>query len=269
MLIDWFTVGAQAINFLVLVWLLKRFLYQPILHAIDERERRIAAELADAAAKQAAAQTERESFEHKNQAFDEQRATLFSQAVDEAKTERQRLLGEARQAADALAAQRAESLRSEAKQLNQAILLRTQHEVFLIARKALSDLAGADLEERMVQRFISRLSAMDVAALSVFADALTTASDPACIRSAFELRESARAALTQAIHSTFGVPPKIRFETTPELLGGIELTANGQKIAWDIADYLASLEQGVGELLNAKGQPAATPATAPASTPAP
>ena len=42
MLIDWFTVGAQALNFLILVWLLKRFLYKPILDAIDAREKRIA-----------------------------------------------------------------------------------------------------------------------------------------------------------------------------------------------------------------------------------
>jgi F-type H+-transporting ATPase subunit b len=51
MLIDWFTVGAQVLNFLILVWLLKRFLYKPILDAIDAREQRIAAELADADAK--------------------------------------------------------------------------------------------------------------------------------------------------------------------------------------------------------------------------
>jgi F-type H+-transporting ATPase subunit b len=51
MLIDWFTVGAQVLNFLILVWLLKRFLYKPILHAIDAREQRIAKELADADAK--------------------------------------------------------------------------------------------------------------------------------------------------------------------------------------------------------------------------
>ena len=53
MLIDWFTVGAQTINFLILVWLMKRFLYKPILHAIDAREERIAKELADADAKKA------------------------------------------------------------------------------------------------------------------------------------------------------------------------------------------------------------------------
>ena len=42
MLIDWFTVIAQMLNFLILVWLLKRFLYQPILDAIDAREKGIA-----------------------------------------------------------------------------------------------------------------------------------------------------------------------------------------------------------------------------------
>jgi F-type H+-transporting ATPase subunit b len=39
MLIDWFTVAAQAINFLILVWLLKRFLYKPVLNAVDAREK--------------------------------------------------------------------------------------------------------------------------------------------------------------------------------------------------------------------------------------
>ena len=48
MLIDWFTVAAQALNFLILVWLMKRFLYKPILNAIDAREKLIAKELADA-----------------------------------------------------------------------------------------------------------------------------------------------------------------------------------------------------------------------------
>ena len=65
MLIDWFTVIAQVVNFLILVWLLKRFLYHPILDAIDAREQRIAKELADAAKKMAAAEKERDEFQHK------------------------------------------------------------------------------------------------------------------------------------------------------------------------------------------------------------
>ena len=80
MLIDWFTVGAQVLNFLILVWLMKRFLYKPILNAIDEREKRIATELADADAKKAEAQKERDDFQHKNEEFEQQRGALLSKA---------------------------------------------------------------------------------------------------------------------------------------------------------------------------------------------
>jgi len=110
MLIDWFTVGAQALNFLILVWLMKHFLYKPILNAIGAREKLIAPELADAAAKKAEAQKEHEEFQHKNEEFDQQRAALLSKATDEAKAERQRLLDEARKAADALSANAQEAL---------------------------------------------------------------------------------------------------------------------------------------------------------------
>ena len=121
MLIDWFTVGAQALNFLILVWLMKRFLYQPILNAIDTREQRIASELNDADKKKAEAQQERDEFQHKNEVFDQQRTTLFNQATDEAKAERQRLLDEARKAIDALSAKRMETLRNDAHNLNQTL----------------------------------------------------------------------------------------------------------------------------------------------------
>jgi F-type H+-transporting ATPase subunit b len=114
MLIDWFTVGAQVLNFLILVWLLKRFLYKPILHAIDEREKRIAKELADADAKKGRSQKERDEFQLKNEEFDQQREALLSKAKDEARAERQRLLDEARQAADALSAKRQDALKREA-----------------------------------------------------------------------------------------------------------------------------------------------------------
>ena len=144
MLIDWFTVGAQALNFIILVWLLKRFLYKPILNAIDAREKRIAAELADADAKKAEAKQERDEFQHKNEEFDQQRAALLSKATDDANAERQRLLDDARKAADALSAKRLEALRSDANNLNQAIRRRTEQEVFAIARKALTDLAASE-----------------------------------------------------------------------------------------------------------------------------
>jgi F-type H+-transporting ATPase subunit b len=252
MLIDWFTVGAQVVNFLILVWLLKRFLYKPILNAIDAREKRIATELADAAAKKAEAQKERDEFQRKNDEFDRRRTDLLSKATDEAKAERERLLDEARKAADALLAKRQEALRNDAHNLNQAISRRTQREVFAIARKALADLAATSLEERLGEVFTRRLREMDGSAKADFAEAFQTTSGPALVRSAFDLPAEQRATIRDAINDTFSTEIDVRFETAPNLVSGIELTLNGRKVAWSIADYLASLEKGLDELLKEK-----------------
>ncbi|MBU0908993.1 MAG: F0F1 ATP synthase subunit B, partial [Proteobacteria bacterium] len=60
--IDWFTFCAQIINFLILVWLLKKVLYQPVLNAMAEREAKIAARLNDAAEQAAQAEHEKGKF---------------------------------------------------------------------------------------------------------------------------------------------------------------------------------------------------------------
>jgi len=257
MLIDWFTVGAQALNFVILVWLMKHFLYKPILDAIDTREKRVAAELADADAKRAEAQKDRDEFQHKNEEFDQQRAALLSQATSEAKTERQRLLEEARQAADALSAKRQETLRNDAQSVNQAIRRRTQQEVFAIARKTLTDLATTSLEERLSDVFIRRLREVDDQAKAGLASSLKTASEPAIVRSAFDLPVEQRSAIQDAINKTFSADIRIRFETAPDLVSGIELVTSGQKVEWSIAGYIAALEKGVGELTQEKDKPEA------------
>jgi F-type H+-transporting ATPase subunit b len=266
MLIDWFTVGAQALNFIVLVWLLKRYLYKPILNAVNAREKRIAAELADADSTRADAQKERDAFEHKNAEFDQQRAGLLSKATQEANAERQRLLDEARAAADALSAKRQEALRSEAVNLDQAIRRWTQQEVFAIARKALANLASTSLEEAVIAVFTQRLRSMDAKAKDGFDKALATASEPSLVRSVFDLPEAQRAAIQKALNETFSTDVQIRFETAPDLISGIELSASGQKIAWSIADYLASMEKGVGDLLKEQDESEAKPELKPKPT---
>jgi F-type H+-transporting ATPase subunit b len=267
MLIDWFTVGAQALNFLILVWLMKRFLYKPILHAINEREKRIATELANADKKKAEAQKESDEFKHKNEEFDRQRAALLKKATDEARAERQRLLDEARNAADALSSKRQEALRTEEHNIHQAISRRTEQEVFAIARKALSDLATVSLEERLGEVFTRRLREMDSQAKAGLGEALKKASDPALVRSAFDLPPEQRAAIQNALNETFSAEIHIRFETAPDLISGIELITNGQKVAWSIADYLVSLQKGVEELLKEKDKPVVKAKTSSDLTP--
>ncbi len=261
MLIDWFTVGAQTLNFLILVWLMQRFLYRPVLRAIDARERRIAQGLAEADQKKAEAQKEREEFRSKNEAFERQRAALLGQMAKDVETERLSLLEAARQAADTMSAKRMETLRGEARELRLAIGLRAQQEVFAIARKTLADLAATGLEERVVEVFIRQLRASgDLARAELTAAA---GADPVLVRTAFDLPEARRAELKGVFDEMAAADVPVRFEAAPDLVSGIDLVANGRKISWNIAAYLQSLEMGVSELLDVREKPEGMAASKP------
>ena len=267
MLIDWFTVGAQVLNFLVLVWLMKRFLYQPVLDAIAAREKRIADQIAAAAAKEANAASERKTFEDKNTAFDQQRAGLMDKATADAKAEGQRLADEAGKAAAALAAQRRQALVTQAGNLQQLIAGRAANEVFAVARKTLTDLADVTLEARMVEVFTRRLRELPAPARHQLAAALKQSAEPALVRSHFALPADQQAAIQKAIDASLSTDVPLRFETAADAVCGIELSAGGQKLAWTIDAYLRDLERGVAALLAPATKPVVKPAGTEASKP--
>jgi F-type H+-transporting ATPase subunit b len=260
MLIDWFTVVAQAINFLILVWLLQRFLYKPVLAAIDARETKIAAELAAAAATQKDAQKERDDFHAQNDALQQQRGELLRKASADAGVERQRLLDTACRDSEALALKLNAAATNQRDKLNREIVMRTQEAVFGLARKALADLASMGLEDRMVEVFIRRLEAMPAEEKKRLGALAYKSGSEAVVRSAFEISAASRARLEAALQAAFDSESKLDFATLPNLVCGIELTANGQRLNWSIADYLDELSRKVTTSLEPIAVAAAVPA---------
>lgn len=267
MLIDWFTVAAQILNFLILAWLLRHFLYRPIVTAIDTREKRIAADIADAVARKSTAQKEHDDLVAKTQVFDAQRGALLATAQAEAQAEGARLLADARKAADGERLRQNRALHDDLDRLGDAIGQAAKVEVFAIARKTLADLADAALEERIAASFDKRLRGIDGKAKELLATALKSAAEPAILRSTFELSAPAKGAIQKSLDETFAAPVRVRFETAAQAVCGIELTANGQKFAWSIDAYLKRLQDSVGEVLDRQG--AYSEPAPPASPPAP
>jgi F-type H+-transporting ATPase subunit b len=247
MLIDWFTVGAQALNFLVLVWLLKRYLYGPVLAAIDAREKQIALAIADATTQKAAAAQERAALAAKQTALDGESAALLQRAAGAAEAEGAKLLADARAEAYDLRVKQMATLRDDQTRLYQSIAHLAQQEVLAIARTVLGELADASLEERIAVVFTQNLRALDSTARKSLAAAFGVASD-AVVRSAFELAEAQRALIQSAVHDEFSSSIALRFEVSAETLCGVELLVGGEKLAWSMADYLSGLEQRLASM---------------------
>jgi F-type H+-transporting ATPase subunit b len=273
MLINWFTVGAQVLNFLVLVWLLKHFLYKPILTAIDGREKRIAAELAEADTKKAEAEKEHSEFDGKNKAFDNQREALLAKARDDAKAEHDRLLEEAHKDAEKARAGQTAALQSDLAKLGDELTQLAKKEVFSITRRTLADLATVTLEERMGEVFTRRLHALNGKDKDALGTALRSSSEPSLVRSVFAMPAAQQAAIRNALNESFSAEIRVRFETAPQAVCGIELTASGQKLEWSIAGYLTSFNEKVSALIEiqsalaVKGEPKAKVSPRPESAP--
>jgi F-type H+-transporting ATPase subunit b len=250
MLINWFTVGAQVLNFIVLVWLLKRFLYRPVLNAIEAREKRVAAELANADLQMADIKKSRDEVQAKSHAFDEERSALLAKAILNAKIESERLLHNARQAADALTSQRNAALHSETARLSVELARLAAAESINIARAALKDLAGADLEARICEVFVRRLRGIDSPTKETLGILLKSPTGEPVVMSSFELSSRDATAIQTALNETFSADIHLRFETSPNAIGGIELGAGGERLSWTITGYLKTLEEKVAALLS-------------------
>jgi F-type H+-transporting ATPase subunit b len=242
-LIDWFTVGAQAINFLILVWLLQRYLYKPVLAAIDAREKKVAARITDAASQETKAQAASEDLRQRNAAFDRDREGLMHKAAEEGGAERRRLIEAARQDSQLLRVRMTQALDAERAELGHQLSLRTRAEVFALTSKALCELAGVSLEDRMIEVFIDRLRNLPEPQALALAGAQAV-----LVRVAIDPSAAARTGLEVAIREHFGANIGVQFETMAELLCGIELSVAGVKLAWSATDYLSTLAHDAADL---------------------
>lgn len=250
MLIDWFTVGAQAVNFLILVVLLKRFLYGPILRAMESREARLAERFAEAEqALERARQAEAE-FRRQQQSLEEARGERLRVIEEEAEQRRKELVAAARAETSSLRAAWLGALHSEQELFGRELKRRVGREVLHIARKSLADLSDVELEQRLVERFTTGLASL----ASKEREQLAAAgrSDGLTVRSSFELPESLRSRLRNGFESLLEHEVRVHFHTDSELPLGIELAVGGLKLSWGVDSYFETLQEAVDELFESQ-----------------
>ena len=244
MKIDWFTLIAQVINFLVLMWLLKHYLYKPILKAIDERENKIKEQLMDAENKKMIAENEQEEFRQKNEAFDNQKDELTEKMIADVNEERHKMTEQARKEVNDLKTKLEKALMDEQELKGREISKQVTEEALAIARKVLSDISSTTLEKETVNTFIQKVSTLSTNEKKELASALQSKSEKIYIKSAFELSGKQREDIEKSLADALSVPKtQFKFDIAPELISGIELTAKGYKLSWSLSEYVHQLEK--------------------------
>ena len=255
MLIQPWIVLAEIFNFLILVAVLQRFLYKPVMQAMAQRERSIADRLQSAELREAAAQATIEQYEQLQADWSEQTKARQYTLHQQLEAERAAQLEEARTALQSQRTRWNEALRQEQKACLVDLRDRARSQLIQSVRAALQALANVTLEQQMVTTFLTRLHSLLPAEFeSLQATVLQSGNVPQwTIRTAFPLESALQQQLVAGIQVHLPVPvpaEAFTFETYPEYPCGIELRTQGYKLAWHLEHYLDSLESRLAYALD-------------------
>lgn len=275
MLIDGFTFVAQIVNFAILIYLLHRFLYQPITRTMDRRKQAMADRWQEAEQQQQKAASEAQHYRQRQAELDRQQSRLMAQAGERAEIRRQHLLQQARQDIDRLRERWQESLRQEKRSFLERLRQTVSEQTYELVRLILQDVAHAQLEEQAIAAFCDRLWDLDPSARDELQRKLTESSAPILIRSGFDIPESQRASLLDTLRSQFEIRRELEiisapsveeieenedpddrlpvyFVTSSQLICGISLLIGGREIAWSFQGDLQAVSERFEQLITAE-----------------
>lgn len=246
MRIDWWTLSLQAINFLVLVWLLWRFLFRPVKDVLARRR-----EVAEAAAgkldeSRKEVEEEKRHYEQARRALADEHRALEKEMHAELAQERERVLGQAREEAGKIV----ESARSRLEEERESTLESLRGEVAELAAGMAAHLLGQAspqaYNELMLARIGERLEHLsDDERRQLEAD-LSAGDAVIRIRTGVELDDASRLQWSQRLRELLNSSAAIEFATDDSLIAGAALELPHAVIEFSWADQLEAAKAGLG-----------------------
>lgn len=259
--INWFTFGAQIFNFFVLIFVLQRFLYKPIIKAMARREKTISDRLSSASEQKAEAEQEVKHYQEIQQQFTDEKAELLTQAKSEVEKTRQNLLKEMHESVATERSQWQTNLQHQKDSFLHEVGDRTIHQLQSTVRRVLTDLAQSDLETQIAKVFLQKLrdlTEIERAELVMTLNASTKDSIPLTVVSTFTLPTDICTAIAKVLQDYFNAvgSDKIQliYQIESSLICGIELRGTGYKLAWSMEAYLDRITESLVTVFAAEAE---------------
>ncbi len=256
MLIDWFTVIAQLVNFAILVVALKFLLYDRIIKAMEKRRSSIAEREATAKERTRKAEEELARLREERQELDKKRDEILEDARRQAADKQRELLRQARAEIDRQEQEWRESLRRHQNRLLADLQKLTGEKAVMVSRRLLADLADQSMEEAVVRGLVQRIGEIPDDERTAIAASVGSDDAPIVVRSAFEFSPASRENIGKILSDLVGDPDRsISWEQDPELIAGVVVRLGSRSVGWSVADYLAGVEREFADLLRSEVEP--------------
>ncbi|MCB1917205.1 MAG: F0F1 ATP synthase subunit delta [Rhodocyclaceae bacterium] len=242
--LDWTTFGLQVVNFLVLVWLLKRFLYRPVMAAIERRQAAIDQSVADARAAEARAGELRTDYEAKLAEMDAAHAAQLARLAEEIANERRDRLAGLDQELLAEREKRAALAEREAGELQRRAEAAAHQKAGAFLARLLGRLGDAHLDARLLDLLIEDLPQLPTQQRDGLRRAAASDGARVTVHSAHPLDAPSRQALETALGELVGRALPADYGTDEALLAGLRVGLGPWLLAASLADELPYFHEG-------------------------
>ncbi len=236
--LNWSTFILEIINFLVLVWILKRFLYRPVLDMIARRRAAIENGLQEADRRQADADVLKQQYEHRLADWEQERRKALDELekeLDEKRRDRLQKLNLE------LAEQEKKNQVAEARQHRQAMLEMEQQALrqgASFASRLLSEAAGPELEQRLFELLLKQLDELTDDQVAELAAEWSEAPAYFLVQSAYPLSDEQQQRLQQSLGRITGLSIPVRYERQADLIAGLSIVVGVWVLKLNLRDEL-------------------------------
>lgn len=238
---DWWTLGLQAVNFAVLVWLLRRFLYAPVRQVIETRRAEAGAALDRAEAARQQAEAERQGLEDDRAALAAEREAILTRARDAAAAERTALVARARAEADAALRTGREVLAEDRR----AALAGAQDDLARLANALAGHILAEAAKGDLLDQVTARLGALPPEEHQRLTADLAAPGAALQVVTAAPLEAGACPLWRDRLGQVFP-DGRIDFAEDPAILGGAELRFPHSVLRYTWAAQLAQATEAIG-----------------------
>jgi F-type H+-transporting ATPase subunit b len=236
--LNWSTFVLELVNFLVLLWILKHFLYRPVLAVIAERRRRVEKTLAEAAEMRSEAERLKTQYEGRLEAWDKERARAREALEQELEKDRASglaaLKAELEQQHEKARSRERQRLEDAARGMEETALAQGAE----FAMRLLEHSAGPELEARLIELAIDDIGHLSAKRAESMMGRPPAASEAVVVYSAFPLPASRQEAVEKAVRTLTGPDVSVRFEQDPALLAGLRIAIGAWMLGLNLRDEL-------------------------------
>jgi F-type H+-transporting ATPase subunit b len=220
--IDWWTLALQTVNVLILVWILGRFLFRPVMAIIDKRQQVANGLLADAEQARQRADEALNDAERTRAEIADRRQVLLDQARAEARIEKTHLVEQASLELSKMRQKAAIDLQHDRADVEEALIDRARELSLDIARRLLDRLSTEAALPSFLDGLCERARSLSPEAREGLVRDGRAGTD-CVVATAWELSAEQRQQVEDKLAKAIGRDLPLSFCHDPTLVAGFEL----------------------------------------------